>query len=147
MAKFLKSIFNPTEKRRAPHYEGEAGDEKTENALPMDERRKLSISRSGRMKQANKKRHSLSLELYGDENMQSTDKPKTMEYYVNNAVSAPADFADRRKSADVNSAPDFNSEKSVSIRDSPENKQRRLSAGASSPDEDIDSYFEVIDKS
>lgn len=67
MAKFLKSIFNPAEKRKVSQYETEGGDEKTENSLPMDDRRKLSISRSGRMKQANKKRHSLSLDLYGDE--------------------------------------------------------------------------------
>lgn len=65
MAKFLKSIFNTSERRKLPRHECEAEDDKTDSP-PLDERRKLSISRSGRLKQANKKRHSLSLDLYGD---------------------------------------------------------------------------------
>lgn len=64
MAKLLKSIFNTAERRKAPQ-EGEEEDEKHVTP-PMDSRRQLSISRSGRLRQANKKRHSLTLELYGD---------------------------------------------------------------------------------
>lgn len=60
-------------------------------------------------------------------------------------MSAPADFDDRRMSAD--SGPDFNIDKNVNINSSKENKHRRLSAGVSSPDVEIDRYFEVIDKS
>lgn len=65
MAKFLKSIFNPAEKRKVPRHDDATEDDKVEEP-PMDGRRKLSISRSGRMKQANRKRHSLSLDLYGE---------------------------------------------------------------------------------
>lgn len=63
MAKFIKSIFYTNDRRKNSKHE-EGDEEKVTNALPLDGRRKLSISRSGRMKHSNRKRHSLSLELY-----------------------------------------------------------------------------------
>lgn len=64
MAKFLKSIFQPTDVRRTVSYEGSSEEDREP---PLDGRRKLSISRSGRMKQAQKKRLSLTLDIYGAE--------------------------------------------------------------------------------
>lgn len=63
MAKFIKSFFHTSDKKRSSR--GLVLDEDV--PPPLDDRRKLSISRSGRMKQANKKRRSLCLDLYGDE--------------------------------------------------------------------------------
>lgn len=65
MAKFLKNIFHTTDRRKAPHYESELEDERSESPQSGTTRH-LFISRSGRMRQANKKRHSLTLEIYGD---------------------------------------------------------------------------------
>lgn len=62
MAKFIKSIFHTSERRKSRYEEGE--EDRNNVVPPMDGRRKLSISRSGRMRQANRKRNSLSLELY-----------------------------------------------------------------------------------
>lgn len=76
MAKFIKSIFHPSERRKSRYEEGE---EDKAVAPPLDGRRKLSISRSGRMRQANKKRHSLSLELY---NQVSTFFDLSICFYV-----------------------------------------------------------------
>ncbi|XP_038219747.1 uncharacterized protein LOC119838007 [Zerene cesonia] len=70
MAKIIKSLFNSTERRKLSRFE----EKDEENSIPpQDFRRKLSISRSGRMRQANKKRQSLSLDVYGQDN---TDKTK-----------------------------------------------------------------------
>ncbi|CAG4978827.1 unnamed protein product [Colias eurytheme] len=64
MAKIIKSLFNSSERRKLSRFE----EKDEENSIPpQDFRRKLSISRSGRMRQANKKRQSLSLDVYGQE--------------------------------------------------------------------------------
>lgn len=60
----LMSFFQPTEKRKPAKYEEESEDRS--ETPPPDERRKWSISRSGRMKQANKKRHNVTIDLYGE---------------------------------------------------------------------------------
>ncbi|XP_034837222.1 uncharacterized protein [Maniola hyperantus] len=74
MAKFIKSFFNTTERRKNSRYE--ENEEDKSNPLPLG--RKLSISRSGRMKQAIKKRHSLSLDVY-NQDTQNAEKPKNTE--------------------------------------------------------------------
>lgn len=58
---FLKSIFTPEKKKDSTLDE----EDKNDFTPPFDERRKLSISRSGKMKQANKLRNALSSDLYG----------------------------------------------------------------------------------
>lgn len=63
MAKFIKSIFTP-EKRRNIYDDELEGEGETP---PLDERRKLSMSRSGRLKQSYKRRQQLSVEVYGGE--------------------------------------------------------------------------------
>lgn len=60
----LMSFFQPTEKRKPAKFEEESEDRS--ETPPPDERRKWSISRSGRMKQANKKRHNVTIDLYGE---------------------------------------------------------------------------------
>jgi hypothetical protein len=59
MAKFIKSLFQ-TEKK--PVVLEEIADEPPS----LDSRRKLSVSRSGRMKHSQKKRLSLTLDIFGD---------------------------------------------------------------------------------
>ncbi|XP_072934732.1 uncharacterized protein [Epargyreus clarus] len=119
MAKFIKSIFNTTERRKNSRYE--EPEEDKDFTPPLDGRRKLSISRSGRMRQANRKRNSLSLELYG-ENLQSVEK-KNVEYHVN-APTNQTTFTESKKTEAV----------------------RRSSADQTSPEEEIDLAFEIIDK-
>ncbi|XP_030023850.2 uncharacterized protein LOC115442820 [Manduca sexta] len=119
----------------------------------MDGRRKLSISRSGRMKQANRKRHSLSLDLYGEngQNTCSTEKPKVIQ--DNGPTSAPADIEgdrqNRRRSADDYNEPKVIHSKTVDVvaNSGSQSKHRRLSVEPKSPEEEIDSAFEIIDKS
>ncbi|XP_045526460.1 uncharacterized protein LOC123715480 [Pieris brassicae] len=98
MAKIIKSIFNTSERRKSRF------EDKEEDVPSPDLRRKLSISRSGRMRQANKKRQSLSLEVYGQEHQ---DKQKTVDQKSETK---------RRQSTEL------------------------------SPEEEIDSAFEIIDK-
>ncbi|KPJ19162.1 hypothetical protein RR48_05472 [Papilio machaon] len=120
MAKFIKSFFQtPSDKRRNSQYGNEEDGTLTP---PLGGRRKLSISRSGRMKQSNKKRHSISLDLYG-ENLQSTEKTKTVEYHVNTPVnqSVKNDLKHEDKT------------------------QRRHSMEVRTPEEEIDIAFNVID--
>ncbi|XP_023940893.2 uncharacterized protein LOC112047856 [Bicyclus anynana] len=74
MAKFIKSFFS-ADRRRSRNEECE---EDKNIALSLDGRRKLSLSRSGRMKQANRKRQSLSLDVYNHD-IQMSEKPKTTE--------------------------------------------------------------------
>lgn len=67
MAKFFKSIFHTTDRRKATHYSDHAdGDEDRSESPQATAKRQLSVTRSGRMRQANRKRRSLTLELYGD---------------------------------------------------------------------------------
>ncbi|OWR51770.1 hypothetical protein KGM_207208 [Danaus plexippus plexippus] len=114
MAKFIKSIFNTTERRKSRYEDAE--EDKNNFTPPLDDRRKLSTSRSGRLKQANKKRHSLSLELYNQE----------MEMY------------EKRNSNDSNVANKQNESKiSKNIQNSTE---------IITPEEQIESAFSVIDK-
>ncbi|XP_013138024.1 PREDICTED: uncharacterized protein LOC106102948 [Papilio polytes] len=120
MAKFIKSFFQtPSDKRRNSQY----GEEDGTLTPPLGGRRKLSISRSGRMKQSNKKRHSISLDLYG-ENLQSSEKIKTVEYHVN----APVNQSVKN---------DLKHDDKV---------ERRHSMEVRTPEEEIDIAFNVIDK-
>lgn len=66
MAKFLKSLFQTTPDKRKISQYGTEHEALGDVTPPMGGRRKLSISRSGRMKQTNRKRHSISLDLYGE---------------------------------------------------------------------------------
>nr|XP_026498801.1 uncharacterized protein LOC113402709 [Vanessa tameamea]XP_026498802.1 uncharacterized protein LOC113402709 [Vanessa tameamea]XP_026498803.1 uncharacterized protein LOC113402709 [Vanessa tameamea] len=122
MAKFIKSIFHTTDRRRTSRYE-ESEEDKPNVAPPLDGRRKLSISRSGRMRQANRKRHSLSLELYNHE-IQMTEKSKCNEYHTNNQKQA---------SIEINQTTNFSN-------------QLNQTTEIKSPEEEIDSAFEIIDK-
>ncbi|XP_041985347.1 uncharacterized protein LOC121737727 [Aricia agestis] len=101
MAKFIKSIFH-TGERKYKHDD----EDKTEASPPLDDRRKLSISRSGRLK-ANKKRQTLSLDVYGQE--ENTDSK---------------------------------CDKSKSEKDGKEGQSQETT-----PEEEIDHAFEIIDKS
>ncbi|XP_063369252.1 uncharacterized protein LOC134657615 [Cydia amplana] len=109
----LMSFFQP-EKRRASKKE--EGLEERDVSV-VEDRRKWSISRSGRMKQANKKRHSVAKDLYG-ETCAPVEKPKTLEYHVNIPV----------KPVESASEPDG----------SPSEPK--------SPEEEIESAFEILDK-
>ncbi|CAK1541045.1 unnamed protein product [Leptosia nina] len=102
MAKIIKSLFTTSERRKSRL------EDKEEDNPPQDLRRKLSISRSGRMRQANKKRQVLSLDVYGQE-IQNSDKQKQVDLKDNAEVK-------RRQSTEL------------------------------SPEEEIDSAFEIIDK-
>ncbi|CAH0721186.1 unnamed protein product, partial [Brenthis ino] len=118
MAKLIKSIFHTSERRKSRYEEGE--EDRNNVVPPMDGRRKLSISRSGRMRQANRKRNSLSLELYNEE-IQMTEKSKNTEFHSN--------------------------QKQTMIETKPmSNLQRSQSTELKSPEEEIDSAFEIIDK-
>ncbi|XP_013185146.1 uncharacterized protein LOC106130768 [Amyelois transitella] len=140
MAKYLKSLFTPSEKKsRTIVYEGDLED----GEPPMDSRRKLSISRSGRLKQANKKRHSLSKDLYG-ENYTPAERPKTMEYHVNQPVKPDITIdSNRRWSADAKVA-EPTDEKSTNLN--PTVVDRRPSTDARVLETEIDNAFEAIDK-
>ncbi|XP_050357781.1 uncharacterized protein LOC126778318 [Nymphalis io] len=122
MAKFIKSIFHNSDRRRSSRYE-ESEDDKPNAAPPLDGRRKLSISRSGRMRQANRKRHSLSLELYNHE-IQMTEKIKSNEYHTNNQ---------KQTVIDINQTTNFST-------------QLNQSTEIKTPEEEIDIAFEIIEK-
>ncbi|XP_048001552.1 uncharacterized protein LOC125238306 [Leguminivora glycinivorella] len=107
----LMSFFQP-EKRRAKKEE----DIEERDVPAVEDRRKWSISRSGRMKQANKKRHSVAKDLYGEACV-PVEKPKTLEYHVNIPV----------KPLDESTKPESPSE-------------------PKSPEEEIESAFEILDK-
>lgn len=84
MAKFLKTIFSSSSERKRSSKCSDKGlddDGRNDFSVPGDDRRKLSISRSGRMKQNNKKRAQLSSEVFGEE-LQVQHKPTTIEYHV-----------------------------------------------------------------
>ncbi|RVE48257.1 hypothetical protein evm_007114 [Chilo suppressalis] len=154
MAKFLKSFFQ-TEKR-SHSYEGSAEDDKTDLPPPMEGRRKLSVSRSGRMKQAQKKRLSLSLEIFGNDALQIQEKPKTLEYHVNSISKSPLPVNRRRRSGDSKISSDSEknakSEKSLSIATSETDAKQKRNIGEhnieqkKTPEEEIDTAFEIIDK-
>ncbi|XP_012546732.1 uncharacterized protein LOC101735880 [Bombyx mori] len=144
MAKFLKSFFTPSEKRKHSKHDGETEDGKTDFP-PLDERRKLSISRSGRLKQANRKRHSLSLDLYGESN-QCIEKPKSREYHVQIASSdLITDKNQRRKSADSNNYIHTKTERFHKTK-TQDNKQSNVNDAGVCPETEIDSAFEIIDR-
>ncbi|XP_026754162.1 uncharacterized protein LOC113514310 [Galleria mellonella] len=141
MARFLKSLFSNNDKKSDLH------DAPSEDIPPQDMKRKYSMSRSGRLKQSNKKRHSLSLELYG-ENYQQADKPKSMEYHVNNPPIFEVKTHQRKKSSDSKTSQDSN--RSLSVR------QRTLERGSEEKNQrtstdiflqEIDNAFDVIGKS
>ncbi|KAJ2937136.1 hypothetical protein O0L34_g19498 [Tuta absoluta] len=132
MAKFLKSFFT-TEKRKPSSEEDGSGD-REDFTPPLDGRRKLSISRSGKMKQANKKRYELSPDLYGTETIKY-EKPKNTEYHVNKVIEIDSS---RQPSLDRYSRDEkINKQKEDSVND------RR---GEKTPEEEIESAFEIIDK-
>ncbi|XP_049880915.1 uncharacterized protein LOC126377242 [Pectinophora gossypiella] len=138
MAKFLKSFFTP-DKRKTSRMEGE-GEEVNDFTPPMDGRRNLSISRSGRMRQAHKKRHSLSMELYGEKN-QPTEKPKSVEYHVNKSEATLQQNKRSSTEQEVNKEVKEHAEKNVK-----EDKRRNSVDMIKTPEEEIESAFEVIDK-
>ncbi|XP_063834820.1 uncharacterized protein LOC135083991 [Ostrinia nubilalis] len=147
MAKYIKSIFQPSETRRTVSYEGSSEEDRTDP--PLDGRRKLSISRSGRMRQAQKKRLSLSLEIYGadGENL-PTEKPKSVEYHVNPASPPVQTFTNqRRRSGESRGSSDSGK---VILRGQGNQVtvvcKENTSPVVTSPDEEIDSAFEIIDK-
>lgn len=117
MAKFIKSIFNTDKKQSKSNDSLEENRE--DFTPPLDIRRKLSISRSGRMKQ-NKKRRSLSLEVYGD-NYHLADKQTSKEYHVHGK-------AFTQNSSEKHKTTETVRKKSVT------------------PDEEIDNAFQIIDK-
>ncbi|XP_045780464.1 uncharacterized protein LOC123877658 [Maniola jurtina] len=114
MAKFIKSFFNTTERRKNSRFE--ENEEDKSNSLPLG--RKLSISRSGRMKQAIKKRHSLSLDVYNQET-QIIEKPKNAEVQKTQRPERP----------------------SVTENNSKTEKRHSLNV-----EEEIDTAFEIINK-
>ncbi|CAG9794776.1 unnamed protein product [Diatraea saccharalis] len=152
MAKFLKSFFQ-TEKR-SHSYEGSSEDDRMDLPSTMEGRRKLSVSRSGRMKQAQKKRLSLSLDIYGNDTLQMPEKPKKMEYHVN-PITSTANFTNqRRRSGDSKTS----SESDKSIKSEEKNdpktteivqdaKQRKMDIveKVKTPEEEIDTAFQIID--
>ncbi|XP_026728928.1 uncharacterized protein LOC113494701 [Trichoplusia ni] len=151
MAKFLKSIFQPTDRRKST-YENEAEEEKTETS-PMGTKRQLSISRSGRMRQANKKRHSLALELYGETiQIDTVEAPKSIEYHVHSpSRTAPADLAVTPttgfgKAIVAEDATAINAEVPTTL-ETHFDIDTSVVVPATSPEEEIDSAFEIIDKS
>ncbi|XP_059050637.1 uncharacterized protein LOC131845572 isoform X2 [Achroia grisella] len=103
MAKFIKSLFNTSDTKKSDLYDGTP----SEDSTPQDIRRTYSISRSGRMKQYNKKRHTLSMELYG-ENYQQADKSRSVEYHVNNSTIFEVKTHKRNKSSDSKTSQDSN---------------------------------------
>ncbi|XP_075986569.1 uncharacterized protein LOC142983528 [Anticarsia gemmatalis] len=149
MAKFFKSIFHTTDRRKST-FEGEGEEEVKADTPPMDGRRQLSISRSGRMRQANKKRHSLTLELYGETiHIDAVEKPKSVEYHVHSPVSptAPANFDKDNRLDDDSDIEIIQKDIDNPFQVSLENKLKALENGAKSPEEEIDNAFEIIDKS
>lgn len=74
MAKFFKNLFShnaiSSEKKKASKSKPDlmsSEDDDREFSAPYDTRRKMSVSRSGRMKQNLKQRGALANDLYGDE--------------------------------------------------------------------------------
>lgn len=74
MAKFFKNLFShstlSSEKKKASKSKPElmsSEDDDREFSAPYDTRRKMSVSRSGRMKQNLKQRGALANDLYGEE--------------------------------------------------------------------------------
>ncbi|KAG7297451.1 hypothetical protein JYU34_019451 [Plutella xylostella] len=124
MAKFIKSFFNG--QRRASKQ-----DIDEDFTPPLDSRRKLSISRSGRMKQANKKRHSLSLELYGDNHQR--EKPAAKEYHVHGKSYTDNSNLEKQKT-----------DPKTAKKNEPSDKGN--SEQIKTPEEEIDSAFEILDK-
>ncbi|GBP80814.1 hypothetical protein EVAR_60441_1 [Eumeta japonica] len=126
MSKVLKSFFPSNEKRiSTKNHDNEITED---HPLPLDSRRKLSISRSGKMKQTNKKRHTLSPDLYGNFNtLQMPERQSSMEYHVHSKT-----FTEQIQNGGATAAI--------------ETEPKRPSGGATSPEEEIDSAFEVIDK-
>ncbi|XP_063389326.1 uncharacterized protein LOC134675097 [Cydia fagiglandana] len=108
----LMSFFQP-EKRRASKKEE---DLEERDVSVVEDRRKWSISRSGRMKQANKKRHSVAKDLYGEACV-PVEKPKTLEYHVN-----------------------------IPIKPLEASKPVGSPSEPKSPEEEIESAFEILDK-
>ncbi|XP_068625554.1 uncharacterized protein [Battus philenor] len=124
MAKFIKSFFQTTTDKRKNSQYGTEHEDVCDLSPPLGGRRKLSISRSGRMKQSNRKRHSISLELYR-ENLPSSEKTKTVEYHVNAPSSQPVINFDLKNE---------------------DRTQRRHSTEVRTPEEEIDIAFKIIDK-
>ncbi|CAH0597714.1 unnamed protein product [Chrysodeixis includens] len=150
MAKFLKSIFQPTDRRKSTYNENDGEEEKTETS-PMGTKRQLSISRSGRMRQANKKRHSLALELYGETiQIDTVEAPKSREYHVHTpSRTAPADLAvtpTTKFEKAIQDSIDTNAEVEKTL-ETHFDTNTSIVAAATSPEEEIDSAFEIIDKS
>lgn len=89
--------------------------------------------------------------LQNDNNTCSTEKPKATQ--VNEPSSAPADIEgdrqNRRRSADDCNVPKVIHSRTVDVVAYSENqsKHRRLSVEPKSPEEEIDSAFEIINKS
>ncbi|XP_047036255.1 uncharacterized protein LOC124642008 [Helicoverpa zea] len=156
MAKFLKSIFHTTDRRKPSHYEHEVEDERSESP-PPERRRQLSISRSGRMKQANKKRHSLTLELYGETiQIDAVENPVPMDYQIHSpSHTAPADLEPysanpgRFDTADMNDVIDLPDQSTDLAKTIEVTLEAKLSTVAieKSPEEEIDNAFEILDKS
>ncbi|CAB3258382.1 unnamed protein product [Arctia plantaginis] len=123
----------------------------------MDGRRQLSISRSGRLRQANKKRHSLTLELYGDTiDIDQIKKHTHVEYHVHGPASntAPTTFdGNDNRLDDDSSIEDMKTENVIRTEHTFEvNLEKKLNAlalesGNKTPEEEIDNAFDVIDKS
>ncbi|KAM3960657.1 uncharacterized protein ACR2FA_005247 [Aphomia sociella] len=140
MAKFIKSLFQPNDVRRSESYD----EPTTEDTPPLDSKRKLSMSRSGKLKQLYKKRHSLSMELYG-ENYKQLDKPKSLEYHVNNTTKMEMRTHQRKKSTDSKTSQDTNKSITVSLEPGGEEKMRRPSTDICV--REIENAFDSINKS
>ncbi|KAL4708590.1 hypothetical protein ACJJTC_014198 [Scirpophaga incertulas] len=138
MEKFLKSLFQ-SDKGKARE---EPEDDK--EPPPLEGRRKLSVSRSGRMKQANKKRLSLSLDIYGDDQHQMQEKIKTREYHVHSMSAPVADSNQRRSKTDIKSSTEDDRFPKKESHKLPE--ALVLEDKIKTPEEEIDSAFEIIEK-
>lgn len=161
MAKFFKSIFHTTDRRMAPHYREEADTDEDRSESPQTvTKRQLSISRSGRMRQAPKKRHSLTLELYGEAiQIDAVEKPQAMEYHVNTpSHTAPAVLGPRKsrfgstepeevKPKEVDPSTEFANFDVVPLQKKLSTVALNVDPAAKSPEEEIDLAFEILDKS
>ncbi|KAH9643178.1 hypothetical protein HF086_010630 [Spodoptera exigua] len=116
-------------------------------------RRQLSISRSGRMRQANKKRHSLTLELYGESiQIDAIEKTTTREYHVNTpSHTAPAvvesPVKTRLGTVDREDRYPKSMSTDISTFDIPLDNAVKTVSKEISPEEEIDNAFEILDKS
>ncbi|KAF9805029.1 hypothetical protein SFRURICE_002526 [Spodoptera frugiperda] len=152
MAKFLKNIFHTTDRRKAPHYESELEDERSESPQSGTTRH-LFISRSGRMRQANKKRHSLTLEIYGDNiQIEAMEKTTSREYHVNApshtapaVVESPAKTRLGRVYREDRYPKAMSTD--ISAFEIPLDNTVKTVAKEISPEEEIDNAFEILDKS